>query len=1261
MKILGGEVYGGVAKMQAGNIRIWGGDLTVGGNAYIYDGDAQGTNTVNNNIWVQGTDDTTGQSLTIEGTPVITGDVFVGNGTVTMSGAPTISMGDNIGFRFSGGTAATAWATANTQVDVSGLTEGASIVVTAADGAVLSKACASAEDAARIAGYFSCSDSSLTVAAATDNTLVVKASVVEEPPMDVFAPWNYEGRAYCEACEAYADWIPMADDVAVDLSQKISGTEAASVNRPGTVSDGGHHHAYLAESYTFAGNWGAVTAGSLCLHTNGNTVTYKGRLFVSGAEFNVLGNGKITSDCSNVYGDGVLVAANSATVTLYGGTLETTAENGGPALILRAGADVTMKDGAVIDGTGVARCVKFEAGATNPVSFTMEGGIIRNGFFSSDATGRKTAGQDDSWGISNGYNGGGNVWVQYGTFTMNGGVIQDGIAGAGLKDDGATYNQSYGGNVYIASGGTMEMNNQAVVSGGKAASSWIGGNIYMTTNTAALTMNGSSQILNGSRIATDNAAKVNTGSGANIFCNGGTITMNGSSQITNIAENKTDTAGNVRLNGETNNAKLVMNGEALISGGSANGNGGSVELRQTNGTATLEMNGGTITGGNANAGGNIYNNGGTLDLNAGTVTLGAANSSGGNIYHAAGTLEQAADHEVTGGTAAADEVNGKGGNLFLGASADMNGTVSGGNTNYSGGNAHLSGSTTVLTIGTTGQFLGLEEGSTVKYGGNIATEGSSTVTVYGTVADGHAVTRGGNFDIMGAGILNIENGAQVKDGVGVNAGNIFAQNASAKININGGAITGGQGTSAGNLYIMKATVTMTGGSISGGSNTGTAAAHNVFLTTDSTMNMSGGTVYGTDGAEKAGTGIRINSAVLNLSGDASVIRADGIHQFVIQCQTTGLIQIDNSWEGTAAVSFNNTYDYGEVIDPHANDTDATRDYYVVCGTLGSDGSFTRGGSYANGHLIYAQPARGCPEIVGVDGLCYVAGYAVVDTESNTTTWSTTADLAAVNGSETKYLLAGAAVALNGETVYIDALAGINVTGSGTVYGIDPANADFTTASTGSITAGEDVTLASDVTFGGVRYIKLADGSVHAIKMGISGVSLRPTAVGLYYKATYKCDAKLAAAIDAYGVVLSVYDMPGADFADVATDQFTVREDFASLYADNTVTANSGSVFGIMKDGRENNQERGEMKIYANAYILVEGAAIYVGDNDNAGKSTEDEGFDGVALSLYDVLKKIDDKVTDGSLTLTPTNIEQITELYGKIKAWGVNWTFTNIQ
>ena len=215
--------------------------------------------------------------------------------------------------------------------------------------------------------------------------------------------------------------------------------------------------------------------------------------------------------------------------------------------------------------------------------------------------------------------------------------------------------------------------------------------------------------------------------------------------------------------------------------------------------------------------------------------------------------------------------------------------------------------------------------------------------------------------------------------------------------------------------------------------------------------------------------------------------------------------------------------------------------------------------------------------------------------------------------------------LAGGNYYVD-IAGKNlaVSGTGKLYPIDSANDDF--EGFGQWTY-EDVEIARDVTFGDNRYVTITvDGttSTHRLEMKLKSVSLRTSAAGLYYNAQYRCDATLAEQVSAYGVILSLKDMPGAELA--SGDKRTVLTNFAPN-ANHTVSATSCSVFGIFKDTRtaEKNAEYGKMKIYANAYIQLnlDGAAeLLVADNENVGKQA------GTAWSLYDVLKAIDQNWAD---------------------------------
>ena len=223
---------------------------------------------------------------------------------------------------------------------------------------------------------------------------------------------------------------------------------------------------------------------------------------------------------------------------------------------------------------------------------------------------------------------------------------------------------------------------------------------------------------------------------------------------------------------------------------------------------------------------------------------------------------------------------------------------------------------------------------------------------------------------------------------------------------------------------------------------------------------------------------------------------------------------------------------------------------------------------------------------------------------------------------------GNAAAVDGK-VWIDLLGNqINATGSGMLRLYDSAN-DAYEQTQGAATLADTVTVLTDVTApNGNRYIALRDEegvySFHRLDMGLKAVSLRLSACGIYYKAVYHCDAVLAQKVSSYGVVFSLQNMPGTDFMtetgeiNIATAQ-QPDGDFGK-----GTEATSGSVFNIMRRGLADNAARGQMPIYANAYVVIDGAVL-VADNANAGKQVTDQGFDGVAYSLLDVLKACNDR------------------------------------
>lgn len=252
--------------------------------------------------------------------------------------------------------------------------------------------------------------------------------------------------------------------------------------------------------------------------------------------------------------------------------------------------------------------------------------------------------------------------------------------------------------------------------------------------------------------------------------------------------------------------------------------------------------------------------------------------------------------------------------------------------------------------------------------------------------------------------------------------------------------------------------------------------------------------------------------------------------------------------------------------------------------------------------------------------------------------------------------------LSGQTVCVDLNGNdLTVAGNGTLNAFDTANDTYIVASCGHITNNGSVKVSPVITApNGNHYVAITDGTttMHRYHAPVKTVSLRTSAAGLYYKATYYCDEVLSAKVKNYGVVLSVHDMPGSDFiTDIGSNNcYTViRTGFES-----GAVATSGSVFGIMKSERAAglNAKFGEMKIYANAYIEFDlDDLTVVGDTQNTGKTVEDEAFSGTAWSLRDVMQALD-KTYDSYEQADQTRVDAF---YTEWKNNGMNhWNFQKI-
>ena len=285
-----------------------------------------------------------------------------------------------------------------------------------------------------------------------------------------------------------------------------------------------------------------------------------------------------------------------------------------------------------------------------------------------------------------------------------------------------------------------------------------------------------------------------------------------------------------------------------------------------------------------------------------------------------------------------------------------------------------------------------------------------------------------------------------------------------------------------------------------------------------------------------------------------------------------------------------------------------------------------------------------------DNVLYLTVAAVVDAEGEMRWYMSNEDALEACG-ENEYvklcttqdlvLTKSCVVDLNGNVV--------NISGDYPFLGIDTSGDDYTEpkgAAVGVSVNAFEMTAAPN----GNRYIAVAEGdrvTYHRLGMKITGVSIRPSADGMYYTGKWSCDDTLKGLIASYGVVASTENMPTDAFA---TDSDNLWTAFTKEGFQSGATQNGAVISGIMKteDRTEQlNNEYGKSPVYAKAYVAFENGPTYVSD-------------DNIHYSLYDVMKGL-----DGLIQTNPTKYRRYTlsarGFYETWKTMGMgSWKFDRI-
>ena len=673
--------------------------------------------------------------------------------------------------------------------------------------------------------------------------------------------------------------------------------------------------------------------------------------------------------------------------------------------------------------------------------------------------------------------------------------------------------------------------------------------------------------MKGGIIKDSKCTNANANGGAVWAGNSGDANVNISGGLISNCENTNGSSGSIALGQGT----FTMTG-GIIQGGTTKNNGGNITL---NGAGAHSISNAIIRGGSQTAtsqnGGNIcIVKGASVTIDNSTICAGTATGNGGNISNNA-TAMTITNSMIYGGTA-----TGNGGNIYYGKAADfsmnnvevLNGTATG-----NGGNIYVE----------------------LAYGFDITD---------GIVADGHTEGAGGNFYIRGNAFRNYENGAAELTNVRIYNGTAGDPEVDSNERYD-------------NIW-TGVSVTLTDSKIQGCSNAAnpgsgiyandtTGSTHELYIT------LKGNTVVG-DVNDPFNASIYTNT-------DAGT----GVCQVVV----------DGSFTGAAVLSpyalfgFTTNADEEEVSNLAGNDP-----YGEILVNATYSGNPT-GKLYLGDHKTSSLDVweYGMPEIFYVaDGQLQVAG-GLLESKTAKEYYLTAQDAvdAYTSGKVVKLLATADTLTLDGGEYYIDVngkMPTVSATAAATVYGLDSANANGETA--GDLTiVGENVTVAKAATspVDGEQYVNVQVddlASFHNIKMDITKVTLRTSSAGIFYKGQWTCDEVLEQYIKdnglEYGVVVSLTDMPGADF--VTENTVDATPNLYSVWggagfvsgAEQTGVAVSNILLATLNPANERtadeNAEYAQKKIYARAYLNL-GDGEYIVDGE------------GASLSMMDVLKKID--------------------------------------
>jgi len=236
------------------------------------------------------------------------------------------------------------------------------------------------------------------------------------------------------------------------------------------------------------------------------------------------------------------------------------------------------------------------------------------------------------------------------------------------------------------------------------------------------------------------------------------------------------------------------------------------------------------------------------------------------------------------------------------------------------------------------------------------------------------------------------------------------------------------------------------------------------------------------------------------------------------------------------------------------------------------------------------------------------------------------------------------IAMNGK----DITGTVTVAEGATLYGMDSKTDDFTVkdGDYGKISkvVGNIAGLPAESNVAEDGYLMVKEGdavSFHRVDLKIYAMTLRSESVGLYYRCNFAGDEKVAAAVQSFGITMTVNGTPNAEtMNDKNSSSFT---GFVGGANGNLGNSYSTLLNNVLKEGNSKliNKRNASLPIYGRAYIkTVDGIAFGMA----------------VSRTLMEQLEGVDDRMD----SLALTQVKEVVAMYKKFSGLMGNWNLTKI-